>query len=260
MKKVKDRELKNRREVLVALLTTSEALKRARIDHWYHVPTVAVMKWIKNRWPPQHLAFYQGKVHLHEAYSIRYYAEVLHVATLLRVQLFPNEPNHPNANASYCQVHLGPLQELPRPIYSRRFRRIVFISTSWQKFHTAVEINDLFDESPLEDSLWAEFKRIGILAERQLFIKIDRHNYALDFAIPCQKQTIDVETDGDTWHSDPQYILKDIRRDNDLETAGYKLLRFNTQMVRTQLVEYCIPTILKNIEITGGQNEGSLIS
>jgi hypothetical protein len=30
----------------------------------------------------------------------------------------------------------------------------------------ALEINDLYDESPLEDRLWAEFKRLQISAER----------------------------------------------------------------------------------------------
>jgi very-short-patch-repair endonuclease len=246
-------------EVLVTLLKTPDALKRAKSEGWYHVPVASVRKWAKKRWPPQILAFYQGKVHLHEAYSVRYFADVLYVETLLRTQLFPDEPDNPNAAEPYHKVHLGSLQELPKPIFSRRLRRVVFIPTTWQKFRAAVEINDLYDESPLEDQLWAEFKRIGILAERQVFVGIGNRNYALDFAIYCHGAALDVEADGDTWHSDPKRIPEDNRRDNDLETAGYKLLRFNTLQVREQMAEYCVPTIIKNIESAGGQEDGRVI-
>jgi hypothetical protein len=67
----------------------------------------------------------------------------------------------------------------------------------------AVEINDLYDESPLEDRLWAEMKRLQIHAERQEFVRADQHDYALDFALYCALGKIDVETDGDTWHANP---------------------------------------------------------
>lgn len=43
----------------------------------------------------------------------------------------------------------------------------MFIPTTWEKFVNAVEINDLYDESSLEDQLWAQFKRLEISAERQ---------------------------------------------------------------------------------------------
>jgi hypothetical protein len=74
-------------------------------------------------------------------------------------------------NRRHYQPILGPLRRLPRPILSRRWRRIVFISTTRNKFMNAVEINDLYDESPLEDQLWAALKRLEIRAERQLFVE-----------------------------------------------------------------------------------------
>ncbi len=54
-------------------------------------------------------------------------------------------------NRRYYQLLLGNLQPLPKPILSRRLRRITFIPTTRKKFKTAIEINDLWDESPLED-------------------------------------------------------------------------------------------------------------
>ena len=51
--------------------------------------------------------------------------------------------------------------------------------------------------------------------------------YALDFALFCKKGNLDVETDGDLWHADPQRIPEDNRRNNDLAVQGYKILRFD---------------------------------
>ena len=70
------------KDVLIAFLRTPDALQRAKVEHWYHVPVASAEKWVKERWPPKFLAFYQGKVHLHEAYAIHYFAEVLGIEKL----------------------------------------------------------------------------------------------------------------------------------------------------------------------------------
>lgn len=91
-------------------------------------------------------------------------------------------------------VFVRSIQHLPQPIYSRRYRRIVFIPTTWVKFITAVEINDLIDGSPLEDRLWAEFKRCTIAAERQEFIVARGNDYALESACVCSSPSADVSS------------------------------------------------------------------
>jgi hypothetical protein len=48
-------------------------------------------------------------------------------------------------------------------------------------------------------------------------------------------------------------------RDNDLETGGWKLLRFNTSQLNDQMTEYCVPAIVKNIERLGGLAEDRFI-
>ena len=159
----------------------------------------------------------------------------------------------------YYQLMLGPLERLPQPILSRRLRRIVFIQTTWRKLLKAAEINDLYDESPLEDRLWAALKRLQIRAERQLLVEVPGRSYFLDFAILCAKGNLDVETDGDTWHANVQRVPLDNQRDNDIETLGWHLLRFNTYQVREQLSDYCIPSIIENITRLGGVEEGGVI-
>jgi len=183
-------------ELLVAIMNDKRDFAIAEQQNWYRIPVGSARKWLKGRWPPHWIAFYQTKVFGPEAYSVRYYARIVEIRTVTRQQLFPSEPENPKSDRQYFQMIFTPLQKLPEPILSRRWRRIVFIPTTWQKFIRATEINDLFDDSPLEDRLWTEMKRHKIPAERQLFTTVKRQNYALDFAVFCDKANIDVETDG----------------------------------------------------------------
>ena len=48
-------------------------------------------------------------------------------------------------------------------------------------------------------------------------------------------------------------------RDNDLETAGWRILRFNTHHIQEEMAEYCLPTIVENINRLGGVDEGRLV-
>lgn len=116
----------------------------------------------------------------------------------------------------------------------------------------AVEINDLYGGSTLEDQLWAELKKNEIEAERQELIQIENKFYFLDFAIYCMKGKIDIETDGDKWHHNPEAASKDNIRNNDLASLGWNVLRFNTNQIKEQIQSYCIPQIKTNINNFGG--------
>jgi very-short-patch-repair endonuclease len=249
-----------RGEVLVAILNNLLDFAVARDEHWYRVPVDSAHKWLRERWPPQWLAFYQTQVFGSEAHAVNYYAEVLDIREVFRWQLFPDQPHDQKSKRRYYQLILSPLKRLPRPIFSPRLRRIVFIPTTWPKFVNAAEINDLYDESPLEDQLWTALKQVRISAERQEFVEVKGRSYALDFALYCVQGKLNLETDGDTWHADPQRIPLDNRRDNDLETAGWKLLRFNTHQIREQMAEYCLPTIVENVNKLGGIDDGRLVA
>ena len=213
-------ETSRRGEVLVAIVNELRDLEIAREQHWYRIPVHSVRKFLKERWPPEWLAFYQPKVFGEEAYAVRYYGRVIDIRAALRRELFPDEPPGKKHNKRYHQLLLSPLEQLPVPIYARRLRRIVFIPTTWEKLINGAEINDLYDESPLEDRLWAELKRQGLKAERQFFVQVGRQFFALDFALLCNNGKLDVETDGDTWHADRSRIPLDNQRDNALTGLG----------------------------------------
>ena len=251
--------MSKRGEVLVAILNNRLDFNIARDQLWYRIPVGSVQKWLKDCWPPQWLAFYQTKVFGEEAHAVHYYGKVIGIREVYRWQLFPDEPRDEKGMRRYYQIVLGRLEQLPQPIRSRRLRRIVFIPTTLQKFASAQEINDLYADSPLEDLLWKELKRLDIQAERQEFIVIGGSHYALDFVVYCQLGKLDIETDGDTWHSNPEKAVVDNQRDNALEGAGWSLLRFSTPQLREQMPEYCVPTIVKTVNSLGGVDEGGVI-
>ena len=246
-------------EVLIAILNKPLDFAIVRERNWYRIPVNSVEKWLKDRWPPMWLAFYQTKIFGEEAYAINYFAKVLEIREVFRWQLFPDEPKDGKGKQCYYQIFIQPVQRLPQPIFSGRRRRIVFIPTTWEKFISAVEINDLYNESSLEDHLWSELKRLRIPAERQEFVKVKKHDYALDFAIYCAARNIDIETDGDFWHANPGRAALDNVRDNDLKTVGWEVLRFSSQQIQEEMQEYCLPTIVENINNLGGVEEGKTI-
>jgi len=168
-----------------------------------------VEKWLKGHWPPRWLAFYQTKVFGDEAFSVRYYSQVVGIRQVSRHELFPDQPQDDKAQRRYYQLLLGPLQRRSEPIPSRRWRRITFIPTTWTKFEQAAEINELYRESALEERLWQQLKLLNIPAERQEFVTVKGRSYALDFAVYCAKGKIDIETDGDIWHTGPQHAPRD---------------------------------------------------
>jgi len=250
----------NRRgEVLVAIMNNLLDMAIARDQHWYRIPVHSVESLLKECWPPLWLAFYQTKAFGEEAFAVNYYAQVLDHPQVFRWQLFPNDPKDEKGLQRYYKLILAPLKRLPKPILSRRRWRIVFISTTMEKFTTATEINDLYAESPLEDRLWAEFKRLNISAERQEFVQVKKQLYALDFAIYCATGNIDVETDGDTWHSTREQSKTDNVRDNALKTVGWRTFHFSTPQIKEQMEEYCVPTIVENINRLGGLEEGKTV-
>lgn len=238
----------------MALLNNRAALERARDEHWYHIPLKSAPRAIG----AARIAFYQTKAFKDEKWSIRYHAEIIGRETMLRRELMPDAPEHPRANLEYIKLHLGPLQTLARPIISKRGRRLVFISTTLEKFEAAREVNDLFHESPLEDSLWRAFKQWRIRAERQFFVSANRRRYCLDFALFCRRGLVDVECDGDWWHSQPENIARDNQRNNDLASAGWSVLRFSTRELVDE-PENCLELVRRTIKQLGGIRRDEII-
>ena len=242
-------------ELLVAIMNKKRDFKILREQGWYRVPVTSV-KW---NWPPEWLAFYQTSIFGPEAYAVKYYGHVRDVRHVTRADLFPNEKPNPKSGKEYYQVWLDSLELLYRPIYSRRWRFIVFIPTTRAKFDAAIEINDLYHGSRIEDRLWAELQFRQIDAERELDITLRQQHFKLDFAVFCQQGNLDIEVDGEAWHSGAERHHSDRQRNNALTAAGWQVLRFSGREIHEQLADYCVPTITDAIDTLGGlRNEPAL--
>ena len=246
----------NNVEVLVAVMNNQRDFALLQEEGWYRIPVEKASR----RWPPQWLAFYQTKAFGDEAFAVRYYGRVAAIESVSRRELFPAEFENEKSERVYYRLRLDSLEQLARPIVSRLWRRIVFIATTWQKFIAAAEINDLFDDSPLEDRLWAEWRRLHINDERPWYLKLSRKGYMLDFAAFCRNGQIDIETDGDTWHSERAQIAADNERDNSLQAGGWHVLRFNSKQIQESAADYCIPSIAATINRLGGLNDEGVVA
>jgi very-short-patch-repair endonuclease len=244
--------MRNSDELLVGIVNLSSDFEIIRNQLWYRIPVDKAQRLLKKRWPPKWIAFYYTKKIEEFPHMIIHYAKISSIIQLTRKDLFPNEKENYKSQKKYYKITFDKLLQLPQPIFSRRWRRIVFIQTTYDKFIKAVEINDLFDGSTLEDRLWAELKRNGISADRQEVIKVDQKYYFLDFAIYCKNGKIDIETDGDLYHHNLESAAKDNVRNNDLTYKGWNIVRFNSNQINEKMETYCLPTIKTLINKLGG--------
>jgi very-short-patch-repair endonuclease len=242
-------------ELLVALLKEKSDFAILKGQGWYRIPVEHIPK----RWPPEWLAFYQPSAFKEDAFLIRYFGRIEKIEAVTRRTSFPNEIENTKSDKQYFRIKLEKLEERQQPIPSRFPRRVIFIPTTLEKFHHAEQINDLFDESLLEDELWLSLKSAQILAERQWEIKIQKYFYQLDFAVFCNEGQIDIEADGDTWHARRERIDRDNNRNNSLASAGWQVLRFNGKQIRENQAKYCLGKIENTINNLGGLSSDGLV-
>lgn len=244
--------MNNNSTLLVCIINNAGDLQIAKDLHWYRIPIDKADKLLKKHWPPRWIAFYHSGAIKEQPHMIKYYAKVSKIVKATRQELFPYEKKNYKSSRQYYKIVIDKLFTLHKPILSRRWRRIVFIQTTYNKFKNAIEINDLYSGSKLEDILWAECKRNKIAVERQERVIVDGKYYFLDFAVHCKNGKLDIETDGDKWHHNAKGAEKDNLRNNELESSGWKIIRFNSYQIREKIEDYCIPTIKTNINHLGG--------
>ncbi len=168
--------------VLVALLNNPRDFEIVEREHWYRIPERHAPKHFSGA---QYLAFYFTSAFGEKKWGIHEYAPVRGHELARRRELLPDEPDHPRANAPYYKLQLGPLERREPPIFSKRGRRVLFLWTTWEKFCSAVELNDLFDKGPAQDKLWDALKASNLDAEREMIVHEGRSRYRVDFMIYC---------------------------------------------------------------------------
>ncbi len=88
------------------------------------------------------LAFYQTSKFGDKKWAINFVAPVLGHELATRAELLRTQPDHPRADEQYYKIQIGPLERLPRPIPSRRWRCLTFLCTTGERLLAAEELND----------------------------------------------------------------------------------------------------------------------
>ena len=148
--------------VLVAIINNQRDFAIARDEHWYRIP---VKRAPARATGAPVLAFYQTKVFGPEAWAINYWARAWRWEVVKRIELLPDELSHPRAHDDYYKIHLEQLERLPHPIVSRKWRRITFIVTTWERLMRAREVHELLHGDIWEERLYRALRKMGIVAE-----------------------------------------------------------------------------------------------
>jgi len=134
-------ELEPDARVLVCTVNDPRDLEIARWDHWFRIPV--------RHAPPdfmaEALAFYLTAAYGDERWAVHEWAHVRGHELVRRIDLFPDDPTHPRSDDLYYKMQIGPLQRLPRPVPSLRWRRFTFITTSGERMMNALELGDLVE-------------------------------------------------------------------------------------------------------------------
>lgn len=170
--------------VLVGVMPEERDLEIALEQHWYRVPARHAPSGVH----AEYVAFYfTSKFPQDLRWAIHYYARRTGHEMARRIDLFPDQPNHPRAQERYYKLQLGPIKRKQPPIPSLRWRRITFIQTTWDRFVTAREINDLFrSDNTIVDQVYHALKEQGIYTELAVEIQEGSKAYTVDLLVPCK--------------------------------------------------------------------------
>ena len=233
---------------LVGVVTRKKDFRLLVDEHWYRIPVRTAPKCLHQA---QYVAFYQTLVFGEEKWAVNWYARVRGLSKVRRIDLLPDEPKHKQARAMYFRVDVDDLLRLSNPIPSRRWRRIVFIPTSLERLLVAEEVNDLFKTSWIEDKLFFQLRKAGLAAERQFFVRDGGSIHELDLALFCKDGAVDIECDGERYHSGREKAEQDRGRDNALAIAGWRVLRFSGREILVN-PQGCVKLVRRMVDRLGG--------
>ena len=100
----------------------------------------------------------------------------------------------------------------------------------------------------------------GVIGLLIILILLVMSVYAI-IAYPAQRaQTLwTAQDERGVWHANPEKAAQDNLRDNDIETAGWKVLRFSSAQIQEHAADYCVETVAENVNALGGLDEGRTI-
>lgn len=136
--------------ILVAIINKPRDLEIARLLGWYRIPLRTAPKVVA----VDYIAFYQTSAFGEGNEGVHYIAPVRGNELTTRAELLRDEQDHPRAREEYFKIQLGPLEHLPRPIPTGKWRRMTFLYTTGEYLLHAETLNDLVVQSEERKTLW----------------------------------------------------------------------------------------------------------
>lgn len=236
-----------RPEVLVCVLRSHQDKEILVKEKWYRIPLSHAPK---RR--PKYLAFYQPAIFGGSGKRIELYGRVKYWRIKRRIDLLPEEKNHPDSRRLYIQFILSRVSKLRRPLPNRKGLRVSFGFTILTKLRQSPDLRRVFDLPPIEDILAKTLKKNKTPFYRQYTVKGKARKYLrLDFALPCKKGWLNVECDGFRWHSRKKQQQEDKKRDNKLKKSGWTVLRISEEELVKSPAE-AVTRIKKVVRKLGG--------
>ncbi len=132
--------------VMVAVINRKCDLWHLQQGGWYRIPQARMPDGVH----AEYLAFFlSGPAVLKgQPSGVYYYAGCRGVELLYRRDLLPDEPDHPRAGDAYYRVALDDVIERQPPLLNRHRRSVSFIHTTGDRFAAALDVADLYSDSP----------------------------------------------------------------------------------------------------------------
>ncbi len=131
--------------VLIALVRSPDDWTVALKRNWYRMPVKRGPSEITAKW----IAFYMPGSFGDDRWSVSYYAGISDVHVVRRIDLLPDETEHPNAQDPYYAISFAPPIRLARPLRSDRPRRFVWTVATWWRLTAARTLDEVFDSEPV---------------------------------------------------------------------------------------------------------------
>jgi len=229
--------------VLVAVVPRLRDWELIRSEHWYRIPVSRAPR----RIAAQYLAFYHPRVFRNTRWTISYYASVRRYCLARRRDLLPDEADHPRADHLYYKIEIGSLKRLPRPIPSRKLRRVTFIMTTMSRLLGARDVVDLWEHDGARDRLWRALRARDIQAHRDYVITERGLRYRADLAVLAAQRGMAVECVG--------HVTAPLAKDRSLYSPwdrimsehGWVLQCFSVAEILTDL-EACVEMVARFVE------------
>ena len=238
----------NKKSVLVAVIKDRRDLSMFLDKHVYRMPV-----FYAPRKKAGYIAFYQPSGFGKTGSRIKYYAKIKGFCVLKRKQILPGEKDHPRSQEDYYFIKLGSVKIFKEPIRNRSRMRVSFGFTSLKKLSAAKDVLELFGIPPMEEIVSSALNAKGITPFAQYgFSLADKKRYRMDFAIFCKKGPLNIECDGEKWHSVKAQRIKDEKRDRILKNHGWVILRLTEKEI-VKNINGCVKKVEKTIEKLGGR-------